>query len=76
MLDTIKNFLQSISDMLLTAWDFLLDLFDGIAYLVKMLGKFVGRIPQYFSWLPVEVVAVIGTAFVVVVALRVIGKDE
>lgn len=75
MLETIKDFIVGIGDMINTAWDFLIGIFEDIAYLIKLLYTFLADIPSYFSWLPVEVVAVIVTIFGVVVVLRVIGRD-
>lgn len=75
MLETIKNFIVGIGDMINTGWDFLIGIFEDIAYLIKLLYTFLADIPSYFSWLPVEVVAVIVTIFGVVVVLRVIGRD-
>lgn len=75
MLETIKDFIVGIGDMINTAWDFLIGIFEDIAYLIKLLYTFLADIPSYFSWLPVDVVAVIVTIFGVVVVLRVIGRD-
>lgn len=75
MLETIKNFIVGIGDMINTGWDFLIGIFEDIAYLIKLLYTFLADIPSYFSWLPAEVVAVIVTIFGIVVVLRVIGRD-
>lgn len=75
MLNTIKDFIVGIGDMINTAWQFLIGIFEDIAYLIKLLYEFLADIPSYFSWLPAPVVALIVTIFGVVVVLRVIGRD-
>lgn len=75
MLSTIKDFIVGIGDMLMTAWKFVIGIFEDIAYLIKLLHEFVTDIPSYFSWLPAEVVALIVIIFGVVIVLRVIGRD-
>lgn len=75
MLSTIKDFLVGIGDMLMTAWDFVVGIFEDIAYLIKLLHEFLRNIPSYFSWLPASVVALVVAIFGVVVVLRVIGRD-
>lgn len=75
MLDTIKKFIQGISDMLLTLWDFVIDFFEDIAYVVELTTSFVVGIPTYFSWLPAELLALIVAIFGVVVIYKVLGRE-
>lgn len=76
MLQSIVDFLKNIGDMLLTAWGLVIGFFEDIAYMIKLLTTFVAKIPSYFDWLPVEVVALFGVGLGVVVVLRVIGRSD
>lgn len=76
MLQSIVDFLKNIGDMLLTAWDLVIGFFEDIAYMIKLLTTFVAKIPSYFSWLPVEVVALLVAGLGIVVVLRVIGRSS
>lgn len=76
MLSVIKDFLQNIGDLLLTAWDLVIGLFEDIAYLTKLLKVFVVKIPSYFDWLPIEFVTLLGVGLGVIIVLRVIGRSE
>lgn len=76
MLSSIKDFLQNIGDMLLTAWSLVIGFFEDVAYLVKLLKTFVVKIPSYFDWLPVEFVALLGVGLGIIIVLRVIGRSD
>lgn len=76
MLSSIKDFLQNIGDMLLTAWSLVIGFFEDVAYLVKLLKTFVVKIPSYFDWLPVEFVALLGAGLGIIIVLRVIGRSD
>lgn len=75
MLTTIKEFLNSIANIFLSLWDFVIDFFEDIAYVVKLVTSFVVGIPTYFSWLPAELLALIVAIFGVVVIYKVLGRE-
>lgn len=75
MLTTIKEFLNSIADMFLSLWDFVIDFFEDIAYVVKLVTSFVVGIPDYFSWLPVEILSLIVAIFGVAIIYKVLGRE-
>lgn len=75
MLTTIKEFLNSIANMFLSLWDFVIDFFEDIAYVVKLVTSFVVGIPDYFSWLPVEILSLIVAIFGVAIIYKVLGRE-
>lgn len=75
MLETIKEFIIGIGDMLMSIWDFIIGFFEDIAYIVKLTGQAVLHIPDIFSWLPMEMVALIVVIVGVVVVYKVVGRE-
>lgn len=72
---TIKEYLISIGEFFSSIYDFILDIFRDIDYLVDLTGEFVKNIPNYFGWLPAPVLAVIVTIFTIVVLYKVLGRE-
>lgn len=75
MLNTIKQFLNSIGDMILGIWQFLIDFFEDVAYVVELVTSFVAGIPSYFSWLPSQILALIVAIFGVAIIYKVLGRE-
>lgn len=71
----ILNFIKGIAKGIQTMVSFVADLVSDTAYLVSLLAEFVSDIPEYFSFFPAPILAMIGTIFTVVVVLRVLGRD-
>lgn len=75
MLSSIKDYIVSIGEFFNSIFDFVLDFFSDIAYVIKLTGEFVLGIPDYFSWLPAEAVALIVSIFGIVVIYKVLGRE-
>lgn len=75
MLDSIKDFFLSLGDIIKSLVDFVIGLIEDIVSVVKLVGKFVIKIPDFFSWLPGPVVALIVAAFSVVVIYKILGRE-
>lgn len=75
MLETIKEFIMSIGDAIMTAWDFVIDFFSDIAYITKLVLKFFGNIPTYLSFLPAPLLSIIVVGFSVVVIYKITGRE-
>lgn len=71
----LTDFLLGIGEGLLAVVTFVIDFFKDIAYLVKLTGEFVLQIPNYLSWLPAEVLALLVTVFTIVVLYKVLGRE-
>ena len=75
MLKSIFNLLKSLGNGIKSIVEFITDFFEDIAYVVKLTGEFVAKIPSYFDWLPSEVLVLLITAFAVVVIYKVLGRE-
>lgn len=67
--------LQGIFDFFRMLFEFVIDFFNDVVYIIRLTAQFVARIPSYFSWLPSEVVALIVSIFAVVVIYKVLGRE-
>lgn len=75
MLKTIADFFLGIVDVITSLIDFVVGLIQDIAYVVKLTGSFVIKIPLYFGWLPSSVVAIVVTIFAIVVIYKILGRE-
>lgn len=75
MLEKLVDFFLSMRDMILGLINFVVGTVEDLVYVVKLCGQFVLKIPQFFSWLPGSVVALIVTIFAVVVIYKVLGRE-
>lgn len=75
MIETIKNFFELIVNALKNGWQFIISVFEDIAYVVKSLSLFLSRITRYLSFIPTPVMAIFGVGITVAVVYKVIGRD-
>lgn len=75
MFDTIKQFFVSIMSVITSLVDFVIGFVEDIVTVVKMTASFVAKIPNLFSWLPAEVLAIVVITFSVVVIYKVMGRE-
>lgn len=75
MLGTLKEYIIGIGELFISLYKFVLDFFSDVVYVIKLTAKFVSNIPQYFSWLPGPVLALIVSIFAVVVIYKVLGRE-
>ena len=75
MLETIKNFFVSFSNIISSLVDFVIGFIEDIVYVVKLCGSFVAKIPLLFSWLPAPAVALVIIIFSVVVIYKILGRE-
>lgn len=71
----ITNFIQGIADGLLAIVDFVGGLIEDVLYIVQITAEFVAQIPDYLSFLPPELIALITTIFAVVVIYKILGRE-
>lgn len=74
-MDALLQFFQGIGNAITNFFDFLFSLVGDLVYLIQLTGKFLVSIPGYFSWLPPELLALIGTIFTIVVLYKVLGRE-
>lgn len=75
MLETIKNTLLSIGDFFVTIFDFVVGFVNDIINVIKYCASAVAKIPDYFAWLPAEILAIIVALFAIVVIYKVLGRE-
>lgn len=75
MLQGIFDVLKKIGDFFTSIVDFIVTLFEDIVKFIKLLGTFAAKIPDWFSWLPASVLALIVILVGVVILIRVLGRD-
>lgn len=74
-MSAILNFIQGIASGVQAGIDFLLGLIQDVAYIVELTATFVVQIPDYLSWLPAPVLAIIVSIFIVVVVYKILGRE-
>lgn len=74
-MDAIINFLKGIGDGIVAVFDFFIGFLADLVYLVQLTAKFLAQIPLYFSWLPSEMLALIGLIFAIVVLYKILGRE-
>lgn len=71
----LLEFVSGIADGVLALIEFLGDMVTDTLYVVQLTGSFVASIPDYFAWLPPEVLAVIVSIFAIVVLYKILGRE-
>lgn len=74
-MEAIQNILASFGRAIGTLFDIIFGFFEDIVYIIKITGIFLARIPDYFSWLPSEVVTLIVVIFGIVVIYKILGRE-
>lgn len=74
-MDAILSFINDIANVINQIFSFCISLFEDIAYVIRLTGEFVQKIPSYFSWLPPEVLAIIISAFAIIVIYKILGRE-
>ena len=72
---TLIEFFKGLGDAIVSVFDFVISFFQDIAYLIKLTGDFVLRIPQYLGFIPAEVMALITLILTIVVLYKVLGRE-
>ena len=69
------DFIAGIGTAISALFNFVVSLIEDIVYMVALTGKFVGQLPQFFTWLPSTVTTLIAVTFSIVVVYKVIGRE-
>ena len=75
MLEFLGNLLENIVNFFQTLWDFIINIFNEIVYIIQLLANVVTNIPNYFTWLPAPVLTLIILAISIVVIYKVMGRE-
>ena len=71
----MADFLRGIGEAILSVIDFIISLFKDLVYMIQMLADVVVNIPNYFSWLPGEILAILVALISVVVIYKILGRE-
>lgn len=74
-MQAILDFLGSIGEAIVAAFDFLVSLIMDLVYLVQLTGKMLTQIPLYFAWLPPGLTALLVSAITIAVLFKILGRD-
>lgn len=74
-MDGIISLLRGIGDAIVSIFDFIVSFFQDIVYMIQLTGKVVLSIPDYFSWLPGELVTLLVILFGIVVIYKILGRE-
>lgn len=74
-MNAIIKFIEGITNGVKAGVEFLLSFIEDVAYVVKLTADFVAKIPDYLSFLPAEILAVVLAIFAVVVIYKILGRE-
>lgn len=75
MLDVIMQYINGFFNILDSLVSLLLELLTNLVCMVSMLARVSASIPDYFTWLPENIVALISVGITVVVLYKVLGRE-
>lgn len=66
---------MSLFDIIGTAFQFLIDTVEGIAFVVQLTAKFLVSLPTYFAWMPVQFKTLVMLVFGIAVTYKILGRE-
>lgn len=75
MLKSIFNALIDFFNLVGSLVTFIIDLFQDLVYVIKLIGVFIVKIPKYIGWLPTTCVALVTVTFSIVVVYKILGRE-
>lgn len=73
-MNALFSWLQGFGSAVSGAFEFLVDLVLDLVYLVQVLGRFLGLIPVFFSWIPAPLMGIITVAISMAVIFKILGR--
>lgn len=74
-MSAIIDFFSAIAAGVQAIVEFVLTTIQDVAYVVQLTAEFVVQIPEYLSFIPAPVLAMITSIFVVVVIYKILGRE-
>lgn len=68
------DFIAGIGELLLGVVDFVVGLFEDIAFIVELAANAIASIPGYFSWLPPGMLAIVVTGCTILLIYKIAGR--
>lgn len=75
MFQFLQEAITNILNFFQTAWDFIINFFKEIVYIIQLLAATIVNMPSYFTWLPATITVLITTALSIVVIYKILGRD-
>lgn len=75
MFEFIAETLTNIGNFFKTVWDFVINFFKEIVYVIQLLASVLDNMPSYLTWLPSTVTALIITGLTIIVVYKIVGRD-
>lgn len=74
-MDALLEFFNGIGSAITSVIDFVIGLFQDLIYMIQLLGQVVLNIPNYFSWLPSELLSIFLLIVSIVVIYKILGRE-
>ena len=74
-MDALLDFCKSFGDAVIAVFDFVIGFFQDLLYIIELTGSTLAKVPDYFSWLPSEVVSLIIVLISIVVIYKILGRE-
>lgn len=74
-MDAVISFFKGIGNAIVSVFDFVISFFQDLIYIIQLLGRFLSQLPNYFSWLPADILALLLTLFAIVVIYKILGRE-
>lgn len=74
-MDAIINFFKSIGHVITSCIELVWTFIEDIIQIVLMLSKFLGQLPEFFSWVPDSVQFMLFSIFSIVVLYKISGRE-
>lgn len=75
-MQALVDFFKSIVETISTFLDFFWTSLTDSVYIVRLSMQFISDIPSYFSWIPMEIYAILAVTISIFLILRIIGRDN
>lgn len=74
-MDAIISFFTGVADAVTAALAFLGSLIEDTLYVVQLTAEFVVQVPEYLSFLPGPILALVVSMFAVAVIYKILGRE-
>lgn len=74
-MDAIVSFFTGIGDAIISTFNFIISFFADIVYVIQLLGRTIGSVRGYFSWLPGSITGLLFTLFAIVIIYKILGRE-
>lgn len=73
-MQVLIDFISMIGELLLAMVDFIVTLITDIVFIVQLAGQAVVALPNYFAWLPPQILALVAAGVAVLLIYKIAGR--